>query len=1145
MKIQYLSVLFLSATSYLLNATPVSNESDLNAAIISANSSGTDIEFMGSFDYSNLLQPLNANNVLQSTNQTFTIEGNHYTLTSTSGPHRGFFARESTGTITIQNLKIVGASAKGGNGNARGGGGLGAGGGLYLNSNSKVILDNVSFQNSQATGGSALDGSNDGNTGGGGGGGIGGDAGTGGYFVNAYQLISGGGGGGGGFSGNGGDSNEASGGAGGGGFNGNGGTTDNKTSGGAGGGGGGFNGGNCLSTNSGAGGAGDGGNGEDGITGSGGKGGKGSGTGLGGNGAAITYGGGGSGAVFNTYGTDTLTGVGASGVGGGGGGGIGIGYHGGNGGDGFGGGGSGGAGASSTNPSGNGGNGGFGSGGGGSGGNTEAGGVGNGGNGGFGGGGGGSGKTGQSSTTISKGGDGGFGAGGGGGGANNNINTSPGSIGGNGGFGGGGGSCGFGGTPGMGGFGGGNGTTSTTQGGGGAAMGADIFIQEGAELTIRTGISFDGSILTGGSGAIFGQTLGTNIFMMSSGSITVENLSINSYVPNPIESEVSTVGGGGLFLGTGNTALFSISGDNTYTGSTIINSGALRINGSVITPVTLNDGALVGKAHLYTNDAVPNAGDLTMHGGFIFPGDYVFGSINVGNNLLFTGGTFVTQVDSIGNARTIEVSGTATLAGTLTVQKATGNFLTGQTITLLEANGGVTGSFGTQHLPLGADGAPLFTVQYTGNSAELLVIRDHVFVHPHIDPGNPRHVAKYIQSLLPIDPNSDLGLVIRSLGVLSNKELNKTLNMMHQGVFGLFEFMNLTTNAQIMQMFNQQRFRLLAPDTPETISQLEPKLTASTDLKSLLYAYDNDSNQTPEPFYPNTPVRRGCGRNLTRSHHFYFQPFGTWNSQSQKGELRGANYESAGILTGYDYLFENFYLGVGAGYAYTNFRWDESAGKGHIHQAYGGLHGSYFNRYFSMILASMAGKNYYDAERNITSSAPNHPRGAINRTAHSNNSGIQWTNHWGLIGDFSPLSIPFQIFANLDHFYLRNGNFNESGAGSINLRVKAKTSNTLRSEIGISTNHTFKVGNGCWTPYARLSWVNKSFLSSSSYRGGFRGQIGTFSASATSKGTNQWAPGAGIEFSNTHGFSLLLNSRAEINGKMKNYSADMRMECAF
>jgi len=258
-------------------------------------------------------------------------------------------------------------------------------------------------------------------------------------------------------------------------------------------------------------------------------------------------------------------------------------------------------------------------------------------------------------------------------------------------------------------------------------------------------------------------------------------------------------------------------------------------------------------------------------------------------------------------------------------------------------------------------------------------------------------------------------------------------------------------------------------------------------------------------------------------------------------------------MTGYDYLFKNFYVGAGLGYAYTNFRWQGSAGKGHINQVYGGLYGSYFMKYFAATLSTMVGGNYYNTDRNVRYNAPNHPTARLNRTAHSHNSGIQWTNHLGLIGevgifrigDLSSASIPVEIFGNLDHFYLHNGSFSESGANSINLRVNSKTSNALRSELGLSSSYTFQVSGGCWTPYARISWVNKTLLSSSSYRGGFRGQTGTFSVSASSKGTNQWAPGFGVEFANMHGFLLLINTRAELNGKMKNYSADMRIDYTF
>ena len=150
-----------------------------------------------------------------------------------------------------------------------------------------------------------------------------------------------------------------------------------------------------------------------------------------------------------------------------------------------------------------------------------------------------------------------------------------------------------------------------------------------------------------------------------------------------------------------------------------------------------------------------------------------------------------------------------------------------------------------------------------------------------------------------------------------------------------------------------------------------------------------------------------------------------------------------------------------------------------------------------------------------------------------------------MIGDFSPFKVPLQAFANLDHFYLHNGSFSESGGRGLNLDVSTKVSNALRTEAGLRSSYTFHIGEGCWTPYAKLSWVNKTILSSSKYQAGFRGQVGTFSANTTSKGVNQIAPALGVAFENPYGFSLLLNSRAELNGKLKNYFADMRLEYAF
>ena len=141
-------------------------------------------------------------------NDTLTIDGQGATLDGASA-HRGLFIY--SGAVTIQNLTIANAVARGGNGAfGGGGGGAGLGGGLFVASDtahgaasSQVTLNNVVFQNDAAvggTGGLSVDGGFF--VGGGGGGGLGGDGASAGAFgggsISTFPGGQGGGGGGGG-----------------------------------------------------------------------------------------------------------------------------------------------------------------------------------------------------------------------------------------------------------------------------------------------------------------------------------------------------------------------------------------------------------------------------------------------------------------------------------------------------------------------------------------------------------------------------------------------------------------------------------------------------------------------------------------------------------------------------------------------------------------------------------------------------------------------------------------------------------------------------------------------------------------------------------------------------------------------------------
>ena len=162
----------------------------LEEEIKKANEGTVDVEIEISaedIDYNFPFSPLNSNQAFRVKGNSLTIQSNDANAPRTLNPRHGqakypgFFVRG--GTVTLKNLIIEGAVAKGGDGgegkrgtSAGGGGGaLGAGGGLFLDTGASVILNGVTFKNCEAQGGGGGssgggDGANKGGGGGGGGG---------------------------------------------------------------------------------------------------------------------------------------------------------------------------------------------------------------------------------------------------------------------------------------------------------------------------------------------------------------------------------------------------------------------------------------------------------------------------------------------------------------------------------------------------------------------------------------------------------------------------------------------------------------------------------------------------------------------------------------------------------------------------------------------------------------------------------------------------------------------------------------------------------------------------------------------------------------------------------------------------------------
>lgn len=157
-----------------------------NATITEGTDTGAPVDFAGQ----TLAAPPDLYAINLHSGVSLTIDGNGWTLDG-ANTYRGLFAY--AGNVTIENLTIADAEAKGGSGGSGqfgGGGGGGLGGGLFVASGATVALDGVGFSGDSAVGGSGGAG---GATDLGGGGGLGGPGGNGGV-TNGKPGAGGGGG---------------------------------------------------------------------------------------------------------------------------------------------------------------------------------------------------------------------------------------------------------------------------------------------------------------------------------------------------------------------------------------------------------------------------------------------------------------------------------------------------------------------------------------------------------------------------------------------------------------------------------------------------------------------------------------------------------------------------------------------------------------------------------------------------------------------------------------------------------------------------------------------------------------------------------------------------------------------------------------
>jgi autotransporter-associated beta strand protein len=161
--------------------------------------------------------------------------------------------------------------------------------------------------------------------------------------------------------------------------------------------------------------------------------------------------------------------------------------------------------------------------------------------------------------------------------------------------------------------------------------------------------------------------------------------------------DVSRLGAGAQFdgfttLSKNGDSTWTLMGSTNYSGTTTVNVGTLRVNGSIASSIltTVNPGGTLGGSG--------TVGNTVVNGGTLAPGSpagSIFGPLTVRGNLSFAAAsTYMIQVSPTNAGRT-NVTGATTLGGaTVNASFAPGNYISKQ-YTIISANDGIFGTFGS------------------------------------------------------------------------------------------------------------------------------------------------------------------------------------------------------------------------------------------------------------------------------------------------------------------------------------------------------------------------------------------------------------------------------------------------------------------
>lgn len=247
---------------------------------------------------------------------------------------------------------------------------------------------------------------------------------------------------------------------------------------------------------------------------------------------------------------------------------------------------------------------------------------------------------------------------------------------------------------------------------------------------------------------------------------------------------------------------------------------------------------------------------------------------------------------------------------------------------------------------------------------------------------------------------------------------------------------------------------------------------------------------------------------------------GEQGQQSQNSEQVGFYYQTGALVGGTDFhIAPSFKVGIGLGYLHDHLGWNLNAGNADINNVKAGIYLTYIesNYFFNSLLT--AGYNWGLAQRNINFTGAGIAvlsqqvvdSLSVNRTATSNQNGGNVGLYFNGGKNFHFKGWLLMPTAQVSYFYSKQGEFNERGAGDLNLQVQNYEAQTIRIQLAAL------VGKQFCTPQkniiranVQLGWAHNFPFDSRTITASLPSLGGAFNVNGNNQETNELIASANI-----------------------------------